>query len=239
MNSSDQIKVSIIVPVFNEEKTIISILKKVNLQKVDSVEMQIVVVDDGSNDSSLELLKKNPDLFTKLIKLSPNRGKGAAVRVGLESATGDYVLFQDADLEYDPKDYEKLFLPIKEFNADIVFGSRLMAPPLTRVHYFWHKVGNGFITFLFNILNNTTFTDVYSGYFLYRRSLIDPKNLRSEGWEQQAEILSKAVRKARVIYEVPVAYYGRTYDEGKKIRFKHVAKIIGMMFREKAFPSKN
>lgn len=226
-------KLSVIIPVYNEQDTIIPILTKIHEQRIDDVELEIIVIDDGSTDNSLNLLKNNNHLYSKLVQQKNNTGKGGAVKEGLKIATGNYILFQDADLEYDPSDYERLLLPIKKFNADLVIGSRLIAPPLTRVHYFWNKKGNEIITTIFNFLNNTTFTDIYTGYLIYRRNLIDPNKLKTVGWEQQAEILSKIVKTARVYYEVPISYYGRTYEEGKKIRPKHVIGIILAMIRER------
>ena len=219
-------KVSIIVPAYNEEATILRILGRVAAQQVDGVEFEVLVIDDGSTDRTVELLEQAPELYTKLIKRPRNGGKGAAVIAGLKEATGDYVLFQDADLEYDPAEYGRLLKPALEFGADIVMGSRLVASPCTRVSYFWHKLGNRLITFVFNILNNTTFTDVYSCYLLYRRDLVDPEDLVTEGWEQHAEILSRAVAKASSMYEVPISYYGRTYDEGKKIKARHAIAVV-------------
>ena len=210
------IRISIIIPAFNEENTIIALLNKVDKVKVEGVQKEIIVIDDASKDNTLNLLKNNNKLYSKLIEFKKNKGKGAAVKSGLEKATGDYILFQDADLEYDPNDYIKLLEPVIRFNADIVIGSRLSAPQLTRVYYFWHKFGNKFITFVFNILNNTTFTDIYSCYLLFKSELIKPENLVTNGWEQQAEILSLIVDKGNAFYEVPINYYGRTYDEGKK-----------------------
>ena len=210
------LRLSIIIPAFNEEKTIIKILNKVNKVKIEGVEKEIIVVDDCSQDGTLDLLEKNNNLYTLLIKLQKNGGKGAAVKKGLLRATGKYILFQDADLEYDPNDYIKLIEPVLRFNADVVMGSRLSAPQFTRVYYFWHKVGNRFITLIFNILNNTTFTDIYSCYLLFKSSLIKPQELVTNGWEQQAEILSIVVSKANSLFEVPISYYGRTYEEGKK-----------------------
>ena len=228
--------VTILVAAYNEETTILEILGRVAKQKVDGVRFEVLVVDDGSRDGTVARLEENPELYTRLIKRGINGGKGAAVRAGLKAASGDYVLFQDADLEYDPADYGNLLRPVLEFDADVVMGSRLVAAPITRVSYFWHKVGNRLITFIFNILNNTTFTDIYSCYLLYRRELVDVDTLAADGWEQQAEILSKAVAKAKKMYEVPIRYYGRTYAEGKKIKAHHAiavtwAIVAGRIFR--------
>ena len=220
------IDLTVLVPAYNEEATILGILERVGEQKIDGVKIEILVVDDGSTDRTVELLEQNPGLYTRLIKRPLNGGKGAAIKAGLFEAGGDYVLFQDADLEYDPAEYEKLLRPVLDFDADIVMGSRLVASPCTRVSYFWHKLGNRLITLVFNVLNNTTFTDVYSCYLLFRRELIDPKNLRAEGWEQQAEILSRAVAGAKSMFEVPISYYGRTYAEGKKIKAHHAITVL-------------
>lgn len=230
------IKISIIIPAFNEENTIIALLNKVDKVKVEGVQKEIIVIDDASKDNTLNLLKNNNKLYSKLIEFKKNKGKGAAVKSGLEKATGDYILFQDADLEYDPNDYIKLLEPVIRFNADIVIGSRLSAPQLTRVYYFWHKFGNKFITFVFNILNNTTFTDIYSCYLLFKSELIKPENLVTNGWEQQAEILSLIVDKGKAFYEVPINYYGRTYDEGKKIRAYNAIAVLFTIFKKKFFP---
>ncbi len=218
----DNLKVSIIVPVFNEEETILEVLKSVRIQTVDKIDIEIVVVDDSSSDNSLSLLKSNPNLYDNLIELPENLGKGGAIREALKIAKGEYILFQDADLEYDPSEYHKLFMPIINYNSDVVMGSRLMSPPFTRVHYFWNKIGNRLITLLFNLINNTTFTDIYSCYFLFKKNLIDPDELQENGWSQQAELLSYCVKRGRVLYEVPISYHGRTYEEGKKIRAHHI-----------------
>ena len=230
------IRISIIIPAFNEENTIIALLNKVDKVKVEGVQKEIIVIDDASKDNTLNLLKNNNKLYNKLIEFKQNKGKGAAVKSGLEKATGDYILFQDADLEYDPNDYIKLLEPVIRFNADIVIGSRLSASQLTRVYYFWHKLGNKFITFVFNILNNTTFTDIYSCYLLFKSELIKPENLVTNGWEQQAEILSLIVDKGEAFYEVPINYYGRTYDEGKKIRAYNAIAVLFTIFKKKFFP---
>jgi glycosyltransferase involved in cell wall biosynthesis len=227
--------VSIIIPVFNEQKTILEILKRVNAQKIKGVKFEIIVVNDGSTDQTINLLMENKSLYNRLIDLSKNKGKGAAIKAGILSAKGSYILFQDGDLEYDPVDYKNLLEPIIRFNADLVLGSRLLGPPITRVSYFWNKQGNKVITLLFNLFYNTTFTDIYSCYLIYRRSLFNVNILKTEGWEQQAEILSKVVLNSRRHYEVPVNYYGRSYDEGKKIRPYHIFKIIFTIISKRFF----
>jgi len=229
------INLTILIPAYNEEATILELLGRVAKQKIKGVRFEVLVIDDGSEDRTVELLEKNPDLYTRLLKRSQNGGKGAAVRAGLKEATGEYVLFQDADLEYDPAEYEKLLRPVLNFNADIVMGSRLVASPCTRVSYYWHRVGNRLITFIFNILNNTTFTDVYSCYLLYRRDLVNPNDLVTNGWEQHAEILSRAVAEAKGMYEVPISYYGRTYDEGKKIKAHHAIAVLWTILVRRLF----
>lgn len=229
------ITVSVIIPAYNEEASIIEVLEAVGQQRVDGVEFEIIVVDDCSKDRTAELLETRPDLYTRLVRRGKNGGKGAAVLEGLKIASGEYILFQDADLEYDPSEYAKLVMPIQKFNADIVMGSRLMAPPFTRVVYYWHRFGNRIITSLFNIMNNTTFSDVYSCYLCYRRELVPPERLKTRGWEQQAEILSRAVASGTTFYEVPISYQGRTYKEGKKIRAHHIISVLAMIVRGRLF----
>ena len=225
--------VTVIIPNFNEEKTIIEILKRVNNQKSEYMDMEIIVIDDCSTDRSKELLKENPNLYTKLIELDKNLGKGGAVKEGLLNASGEYILFQDADLEYDPTDYKKIFRIIKDYDADVIIGSRFLSPELTSVHYFFHDLGNNLITFLFNLLYNSTFTDIYSCYLCFKRKLIDPNKLKSNSWSQQAEILGTAVRSSSVHYEVPISYSGRTFEDGKKIKARHTIGVIGMIIKKR------
>jgi glycosyltransferase involved in cell wall biosynthesis len=227
------IKISIIIPAYNEQATIIELLEKVAKQNIEAVQFQVIVIDDGSKDKTVTLLETRPELYSKLVKQAQNGGKGAAVKAGLAQADGDYILFQDADLEYDPADYSKLIEPVLRFDADVVMGSRMVGSPITRVSYFWHKLGNWVITFVFNVFNNTTFSDVYSCYLLYRRSLIDSDKLTARGWDQHAEILTKSVAAGTRFFEVPVSYYGRTYDEGKKIRAFHIVSVFWTMFIKK------
>jgi glycosyltransferase involved in cell wall biosynthesis len=220
------VKLSVIIPAFNEQETILELLREVKAQMIDGVNIEVVVIDDCSVDNTLQLLDENPNLYSVLVKQPRNSGKGGAVKAGLAVANGDFILFQDADLEYDPSEYEKLMMPVLKHDADVVMGSRLIAPPYTRVHYFWHKQGNRFITLFFNIINNTTFTDIYSCYLLYRKDLIKPEELTTMGWDQHAEILTLATKRSRTYYEVPISYHGRTYDQGKKIRAHHIISVL-------------
>ena len=191
--------ISILIPTYNEEATIIPLLKSVKKEtsKIKSVSFEIVVIDDCSRDNTNKLLRENETLYNSLVSLENNQGKGGAVLRGLEKAKGDYILFQDADLEYSPKDYKSLIRPIVDYDVDVVVGSRFVAPQFTRVHYFWHKVGNKALTLLFNILNNTTFTDIYSCYLIYRINLAPLKKIKTKGWEQHREILSRAVKNGK------------------------------------------
>ncbi len=223
--------VSVIVPVYNEDRTVLELLSRVKKQQDAGLNLEIIVINDGSTDRTVELLETRPDLYSKFINRKQNQGKGAAVIAGLQEATGDYVLFQDADLEYDPADYGFLMQPVVEFDADVVMGSRFRSLGMARVTMFWHWVGNKIVTLLFNMLNNTTFTDIYTCYLMYRRDLLDPNDLRVKGWAQHAEILGLVVRKADLIYEVPVNYFSRSYAEGKKIRGHHAIGVIATIFR--------
>ena len=175
---------NIVIPVFNEEKTIISVLKKLNSECRSIKNKSIIVVDDGSKDKTPFLLRKNSKLYSKLIVSEKNLGKGGAIILALENIKTGYVLIQDADLEYDPVEIPRLWSLVTSNDIDVLLTSRMSGSPLTRVHYFWHKLGNRLITFIFNIVNNTTFTDIYSGYIIFRRDLIDSENLVFKGWAQ-------------------------------------------------------
>jgi len=225
--------ISIIIPVFNEEKTLIELLKRVNEQHSENFPLEIIVIDDGSTDNSRKLLESNEILYSKLVKLEKNIGKGGAAREGLKVANGDYVLFQDADLEYNPDDFKKIFHVIENFNAEVVIGSRILSPEYTRVYNYFHKVGNHFITWVFNFVYNTTFTDIYSCYLCIKKQLIDPNKIKSNGWEQQAEILAESIKKSKIYYEVPISYSGRTFEEGKKIRGRHIFKVLYMIVKKR------
>ena len=226
MTNPETFKFSIIVPVFNEGKTILKVLQDLNSLKKYYQNIQIIVINDGSKDNTLEILENNKTLFDVLISNLKNKGKGNAVKSALEKANGKYIIFQDADLEYDPQDFNKFINVINKFSPDLIIGSRFNYADYTRSHHFFNKVGNMCITFIFNLFYQTTFTDVYSCYACFKRELIDYNNLKTNGFEQQAEILSKVVKKGKIFYEVPINYNGRTHDEGKKIRFYHIFSVI-------------
>ena len=231
--------ISIIVPVFNEEKTIKKILEKINeleiWKKNQNLSKEIIVIDDKSVDKTRRILEESSELFTKLIINEKNFGKGYSVKKGLEVSAGDYVLIQDADEEYDPNDYVKFLECVEKFDADLIIGSRFIYDRYTRSHNFLNKIGNGLITLIFNLIYNTTFTDIYCCYIFFKRDLISSDNLKSKGFEQHAEILCKLVKKGTKFFEVPVNYNGRTISEGKKIRFYHIFSIIFQMIKNRVF----
>ena len=221
-------RLSILIPVYNEEKTLLKILERVHECKIENFDFETIIINDGSDDNTFNIIKENSDLYDKAINLEKNRGKGFAVKSGLKIATGDYVIFQDADLEYDPKDFIKFTNLINKFSADVIIGSRFNYSDYTRSHNIANKLGNYILTLFFNLLYNTTFTDIYSCYLAFRKDILDVDKLKTDGFEQHAEILCKIVKKSDRFYEVPINYNGRTYKEGKKIKFYH---FFTVMFR--------
>ena len=221
---SNIINLSIIIPIYNEEKTLLEVLNRINLLK-EFCNLEIIVVNDGSTDKSNNIIKKNNKLYNKLIDLKKNCGKGKAVIEGIKNCSQEYILIQDADLEYDPKDILEFLEENKKNNYDLIMGSRFIGNKRTVLH-FWHMVGNKFITFLFNFLNNTTFSDIYCCYCMFKKNLINVDNLKCKGWGQQAEILTYIVSKKSKIFEIGINYHGRTYTEGKKIRYYDVFSVI-------------
>jgi len=219
-------KLSILIPVYNEEKTLLNILKRINECKIDNFDFETIIINDGSDDNTFNVIKENSDLYDKVINLDKNRGKGYAVKSGLKIATGDYVIFQDADLEYDPKDFIKFTNLINKFSVDVIIGSRFNYSDYTRSHNIANKFGNYILTLFFNLLYNTTFTDIYSCYLAFRRDILDVDKLKTDGFEQHAEILCKIVKKSDRFYEVPINYNGRSAKEGKKIKFYHFFTVI-------------
>tara|TARA_X000000950_G_scaffold222651_1_gene268220 strand:- start:184 stop:894 length:711 start_codon:yes stop_codon:yes gene_type:complete len=215
---------SIIIPVFNEENTLLLLLKKINVLQ-DACDLEIILVNDGSSDDSKNIINSNKNLYTKAIHLNENSGKGKAVIEGIKNCTKDYILIQDADLEYDPNDILIFLEENKKFEYDLIMGSRFIGRRRSVLH-FWHMIGNKFITFLFNLINNTTFTDIYCCYCMFKRDLLDVNKLKCFNWGQQAEVLTYIVGKKSRIFEIGINYHGRTYDEGKKIKYYDVFSVI-------------
>lgn len=212
-------RVSVIIPVYNEVGTIKEIVSRV---QAVPLEKEIIIVDDCSTDGTHELLKEivQSNENVKIFSLSNNQGKGAALRTGFKSAIGDIIIIQDADLEYDPKDYHKLIKPIIENKADVVYGSRFLGGESHRVLFFWHFVGNKLLTFISNIFTNLNLTDIEVGYKVFRREILNKIELKENRFGFEPEITAKISRLNCRIYEVGISYYGRTYDEGKKINWK-------------------
>ena len=212
-------KLSIIIPCYNEEATIIKIISKINQQT--DISKEIIVVDDYSTDKTRLILENDlkKEVDTVILN-SKNFGKGYSIRKGIEAATGDFILIQDADLEYDPSDYMKLLNPIQNGDADVVYGSRFLGTSERRVLYFWHTVGNKLLTLLSNMLSNLNLTDMEVGYKVFKSDLIKNIKLKENRFGFEPEITAKIAKKNIKIYEVGVKYFGRKYSEGKKITWK-------------------
>ena len=211
---------SVVMPVYNEKATIQKIIAKV--LKLDFVK-EVLVVDDGSTDGTRELLEETP--FEDRVKLffhERNRGKGAALRTGFGQVSGSIVAIQDADLEYDPGEFTEMIRPILDGVADVVYGSRLSGGKPQRVHLFWHRMGNGLLTFLTDLLYNTTLSDMETCYKMFRKDVLDTIRIESNGFSVEPELTAKICKNQQWrIYEIPIAYYGRSYAEGKKITWRH------------------
>ena len=219
-------KLTVIIPTYNEEKTIEKVLSRIKeIELVASINKEVIIVNDSSKDNTEKIvhsfIKNNPDLIIQYHSFDVNRGKGAAIRKGIEAASGDYLIIQDADLEYDPTDYNDLLKPILFSDADVVYGSRFIGGKPHRILFFWHTVGNKFLTFLLNMFANLNLTDIETCYKVFRTSIIKSIKLEEERFGFEPEVTSKVAKIKNIkIYEVGISYYGRTYEDGKKIGWK-------------------
>lgn len=221
-------KVSVIIPVYNEATTIEEILRRVEAQGIAS---EILIVDDGSTDGTREILHKlrNEDRI-KVILHEKNQGKGAAVRTGIENATGDVLLIQDADLEYNPRDYPALIQPIEEGIADVVYGSRFLGGP-RRTAMYWHMVANKLLTFMTNLLYNTILSDMETGYKVFKREIVAGLKIRANKFDFEPEFTAKILKRKARVYEVPISFNPRDYDEGKKIGIKDAFQAVWALIK--------
>jgi glycosyltransferase involved in cell wall biosynthesis len=226
-------KLSVVIPCYNEVATIDRILAAVRASP--HPDKEIIVVDDGSSDGTRDRISGElRPLIDQVILHEHNQGKGAALRTGIRAATGDVVIIQDADLEYDPNEFPKLLAPIAEGRADVVFGSRFMGAAPHRVLYFWHRVGNGFLTLLSNMFTNLNLTDMETCYKAFRREVLDSLVIEEERFGFEPEVTAKVARGGWRIYEVGISYTGRTYAEGKKIDWKDGVHAVRCILRYSA-----
>jgi glycosyltransferase involved in cell wall biosynthesis len=228
-------KLSVVVPVYNEAATVGQLIELVRTADVDDIDKEIIVVDDGSSDGTRDVLRglpAAPDLVRIFHEV--NRGKGAALRTGFQAATGDVVVIQDADLEYDPNEYLKMIRPILDGRADVVYGSRFIGGECRRVLYFWHAVGNRFLTLLSNCFTNLNLTDMETCYKMFRREVIQRIDLREDRFGFEPEVTGKVAGLGCRVYEVGISYSGRTYDQGKKIGWRDGVRAIWCILKYRA-----
>jgi len=234
-------KLSILIPVFNEANTIYSILEKIKYtQLLNNIDREIIIVNDCSTDNTLSIInkykEKNAELDIKLFSLEYNQGKGAAIHQAIKHACGEFIIIQDADLEYDPNDYNTLLKPVISASADVVYGSRFIGGNPHRVLFYWHSIGNKFLTSLSNLLTNLNLTDMETCYKLVKTEIAQSLNLKEKRFGFEPELTAKLSRVKNIrFYEVGISYYGRTYEEGKKIGWKDGFRAIYCIIKYNIF----
>jgi glycosyltransferase involved in cell wall biosynthesis len=234
-------KLSIIIPAYNEAGTIDLILDRVlEVKLLNDIQKEIILVDDCSTDETeavlLKYISDNSHADMRLLKHPVNKGKGAAIHTGIEKASGDYLIIQDADLEYDPEEYNLLLKPVIRGMADVVYGSRFLGGNSHRILFFWHSIGNKFLTTLSNVFTNLNLTDMETGYKLFRTSILQEVKLREKRFGFEPEVTARIARIPGIrVYEVGISYYGRTYAEGKKINWKDGVRAIYCIFKYNLF----
>lgn len=234
-------KLSIVIPAYNEGRTIHFILDKIKaVELIGGIEKELIIVNDCSKDNTVEAvenyMKLNPELPISFYSHEVNKGKGAALHTGIGKATGDVVIIQDADLEYDPREYNDVLKPFREGEADVVYGSRFMGGNPHRILFFWHTIGNKFLTFLSNMFTNLNLTDMETCYKAFDRKLIQGLELNEKRFGFEPEVTAKIARIPKIrIYEVGISYYGRTYEEGKKIGWKDGFRAIWCILKYNLF----
>ena len=228
-------KISIIIPCYNEEKTLYEIYQKVN--NFDNFEKEIIIIDDCSKDNTQKVISKIKDenSLVKTEKHENNLGKGGGIRTGLKHATGNIVLIQDADLEYDPSDYPQLIEPFLKTDADVVYGTRFKGGSYSRLHFFWHYVANKFLTLMTNVMTNLNMSDMETGYKAFKKEVINSITIKENSFGVEPEITMKLAKKKFVFYEVSISYKGRSYSEGKKITLKDAFIAVYCIFKYKFF----